>query len=151
MGADLILTHAVLPHLPDGRPAFLAEYDAKTAKATPAPYAEAMRAQIHARVNAADGDTLLAIMENLFYPFREEEDTTDAAIITEGRERLHKIVDEYVFSDGEDRLRDITFLVVGDRLAIFTGGMSWGDTPSDSYDDISLLGDSRVTDFELEL
>lgn len=42
--------------------------------------------------------------------------------------------------------RDIAVMNVADRLYYFTGGMSWGDNPTDSYDKVNVLGLSGLLD-----
>lgn len=42
--------------------------------------------------------------------------------------------------------RDVTEMFLGGAYYIFSGGMSWGDQPTESYELISLVSESGVTD-----
>lgn len=42
--------------------------------------------------------------------------------------------------------RDIALMRVEDRQYYFTGGMSWGDNPTDAYDKVNLLGCAVLLD-----
>lgn len=50
------------------------------------------------------------------------------------RESFRPLVD-YIDAD----YRDCGLYKVGGRWALITGGMSWGDSPSDSFDDVNIL------------
>ena len=47
---------------------------------------------------------------------------------------------------GEGYRRDITQICIKDTWFAFSGGMSWGDEPTDSYELVSLIWESGVTD-----
>ena len=74
-----------------------------------------------------------------------------------GDEHWHSIAVEFVcgfifdaFSGegtwGNYLPRDCTFARLDDKDWIVSGGMSWGDTPSESYDEIDLLSHLGIND-----
>lgn len=46
--------------------------------------------------------------------------------------------------------RDTTVREIDGKLYLITGGMSWGDTPTDSFDAVGLMGDLGVWDEPLD-
>lgn len=158
MGADLIMTWALMPTLPDGSPVIINEYIAAEHRFQRTPEGERALAQMHANVNALDGTELAALFGDEDAEFiLEEEDlekikagtlTEEAALLAEAKRRLHIIIGLYLGQDGLGR--DVDYVVIGTQPALITGGMSWGDVPTDSFDDINLLGASDVGNFVLE-
>ena len=58
---------------------------------------------------------------------------------------LHDLLDEYVY-EKEDYRRDVGEIHLKGTWYMATGGMSWGDLPTDAYETVCMLEDSGVLD-----
>lgn len=138
MGADMILAHCEIP------------YDYK-----------GQRKLILERINELDDEAVENIVQ-CYYRIEEEiEDIEETALDNLSEEDLFKLNDlakiktrEIVSNHliqaaddlfGEGYRRDITEICIKDTWFAFSGGMSWGDQPTDAYDLISLIWDSGIT------
>lgn len=115
MGADLILAFCPVPSYDDGT--VIKRKDEKR-----------VRKEFIERVRALTPEQIASALEDV-YP-GDPDDSED------GVERFIAAYDEVFMSDGS---RDVVDLCIGGRWYIFSGGMSWGDTPTDSYDSVNLL------------
>jgi len=168
MGADLCLAWAPLPRLADGKPAWLNVYNADLHETQPTPWADRVLARIHANIDALTDGELNEIVDaqglEMEYALEgpvleawdamedsDEKDREGDRLMREHvRKELHRIVDHYLKDDNLGR--DTGMGVVGEQPFIITGGMSWGDSPTDSFDDINLLSAAQqVTHFTLEI
>jgi hypothetical protein len=71
------------------------------------------------------------------YQFSDEEFTEQ--VHKDMRARLQRALD-VVYDNNEQTSRDVTgFNIDGNRTFLFTGGMSWGDDPSESYADFCIF------------
>lgn len=137
MGADLLITAMAAPHR-DGQDSWDIDM------------VEAERIG-HERIDAHDlaawsDDDLDNLALNLGvrtwdpYPQSEPEseperlDTPHQQLITDLRAALHQALTELL-----GYRRDVTSMDFGGRCYWLTGGMSWGDTPTDSYEWIAAL------------
>ena len=139
MGADMILAHCEIP------------YDYK-----------GQRKLILERINELDDEAIENIV--LCYPPIEDEieEVQEAASDNLSEEDLFKLNDlakiktrEIVSNHliqaaddlfGEGYRRDITEICIKDTWFAFSGGMSWGDQPTDAYDLVSLIWESGITE-----
>jgi len=60
-----------------------------------------------------------------------------------GRKRIREALDE-IFGDGYRR--DVASIMLKDTYYIVSGGMSWGDSPTEAMADIDIIAMSGVTD-----
>jgi hypothetical protein len=68
------------------------------------------------------------------YQFSDEEFSEQ--VQKDMRARLQRALDVVYDNDEKQTSRDVTRLVIdGNRTFLFTGGMSWGDDPTNSYTD----------------
>jgi hypothetical protein len=166
MGADLILTYCPTPKHADGTALYFNTHDAETRTSRTTPEGERALAQIRANIDALTAKKALEVayavgwdapeyvlsmedMKKLEEAEDAGQDIWEDLLVAHVRRALHKAVSEYL-GDPKAWFRDVVFMVVGDQPALFTGGMSWGDDPTESYEDICLLSASGVTDFTLE-
>jgi hypothetical protein len=72
------------------------------------------------------------------------------AIVEDGdgdlRDEAHGVLDTYAEDGYEDR-RDVSHLHLHGMVYYITGGMSWGDSPTEAYDDFGLIQEC-FTQFE---
>ncbi len=139
MGADMILAHCEIP----------CNY-------------ESQRKLILERINELD-DGVIENIAQCYYQIEEEiEEFKESASDNLREEDLFKLNDltkiksrEIVSNHliqaadrlfGGDYRRDVTEMCIKDTWFAFSGGMSWGDSPSDSYEFISLICESGITD-----
>ena len=72
------------------------------------------------------------------YQFSDEEFSEQ--VQKDMRARLQRALDVVYDNDEKHTSRDVTRLVIdGNRTFLFTGGMSWGDDPSESYADFCIF------------
>ena len=78
-------------------------------------------------------DALESIADS--YVMDEEEDEVPPE---EAKRIILRVVEE-----GFNRIpfRDVAHLTIGDREVYLTGGLTWGDSPTDSYDPFQRLGE----------
>ena len=112
------------------------------------------------RVENLSENVLCALFEDCLYNYDEDaiaekmnhlseedlfhlDELTDRARAEFARMKLREALDEIIFNQ---RRRDTTELFLKDTYWVVTGGMTWGDVPTDAYDLVSLIGDSGVTD-----
>lgn len=159
MGADLLLTWALMPTMPDGSPVNFDVYIAKEQRFQRTPEGERALAQMHANVDALTEEKVVDIFGDMEAEWLLEPGdldkiaagtvTEDAALLALAKEKLHILINLYL-GGSEGLGRDVEYVVVGPQPALMTGGMSWGDSPTESWDDISMLGASGVGNFVLE-
>lgn len=116
MGADLILAYAEVPK----------------------PFTEGTIGELRLLAGSPPPEIFEAVVEGCGL---EMED--DAAQLREDvTDRLKAAVDTVFveFYHQEGMHREMTILEIRDREYILTGGMSWGDTPTDVYDDVWMAG-----------
>lgn len=73
---------------------------------------------------------------NGFFPENLEEEEEIVAALKEAREIAMGYFKEYMEGDNA---RDVTWFVIGGVKGLFSGGMSSGDSPTDSYNYIMFL------------
>ncbi len=56
---------------------------------------------------------------------------------------LNSLLDEYIYEKGGYR-RDVAEVCLKGTWYIITGGLSWGDLPTDAFETISMLDDSGI-------
>jgi hypothetical protein len=100
-----------------------------------APVSEKTKEEVVGRIDKMGASELLNLADYLMF----DDETPD-----EVRGRILEAVKEIVDVDG----RDFAVLTFDGKAHYITGGMSWGDSPTDSFDFIWLLGESQVTDDE---
>ena len=127
MGADLILAHAPFPVFNDGE--------------------------------SVDnfGDILDQVVERYLFNWEVCLSVADMSLgmfDEDNAEILNALVaqaEEVVkICSGELYTRNTTDLNFDDRWYIFSGGLSWGDSPSESYQSISVVSDTNVFDRPFE-
>jgi hypothetical protein len=123
MGADLILAIAPMPKGADGPNAI---NDWKSA-------------YLHAIAKLTD-EQALDIYEEVFGDVPDEsfDDNPPRTQRWLPAEIARKTFREFVSVIDEDR-RDCGLYQVGDRWALISGGMSWGDSPTDSWTEVQCL------------
>jgi len=100
-----------------------------------APVTRASKEELIKRIdNELDDLDFVIEIRNYFY----DPDLTIEAI----RDRLLEAVDEIVFNER----RDLAILFFGEDALYVTGGMTWGDDPTEAYKHVQLLGNTRITD-----
>jgi len=139
MGADMILVHCEIPY-----------------------WYEDQRSLILKRISELDD----GVVENLtqsYYRIEEEiEEYLESASDNLSEDDLFslndltKIKSREIVSNhliqaadalfGEGSRRDITEICIKDTWFAFSGGMSWGDQPTDAFELVSLISNSGVTD-----
>jgi hypothetical protein len=125
----------------------------------PTSYTKAMPLICH-RIKNLDDDLLASIAEeHLWYDSDELKENIEADLKEEDlyklddlyflkircmvREKLKEAVEELI-GEGVGWRRDITHMTLNDVRYIFSGGMSWGDQPSEACDLISLIDVSGI-------
>ena len=119
MGADLIITYTRAPHFATGEEHVPHEIAARVGLARIAKLDLSQFDLDEAALN-------FGILEDSDY------DEMFYAVI---REALVRIVTSHIAGR-----RDVVELQVDGKHYWFTGGMSWGDTPTDSFDEVDLIG-----------
>ena len=139
MGADMILAHCEIPYNYEGQRKLILE-----------------------RINELHDDAIENIV--LCYPPVEDEIEEYLESVSENlseddlfslndltRIKSREIASNYLiqaadalFSGGYRR--DITEICIKDTWFAFSGGMSWGDQPTDAYDLVSLIWESGITE-----
>ena len=132
MGADMLLYHCECP--------------TSYTKAKPV---------VEYRIENIDDDTLDMIADELL--FHEDYDTEEIDLeeddlykldeldTIQSRAMVRRRIKEAVDEIWHPR-RDVVYLTLKDTLYMFSGGMSWGDEPSDACSLLSLLNCSGVFD-----
>jgi len=92
------------------------------------------------RIDTLDSDKLLDLVDD-YAPWVMEDKDTDIGAIAEIRAYL---VEAWDIVSGDRR--DVVQMRFDGRWYYLTGGMTWGDDPSDAYDSLNLIGASGVTD-----
>ncbi len=59
---------------------------------------------------------------------------------------LSDLLDEFVYEKGLRCRRDIADVLIKDTWYAISGGMSWGDLPTEAYEGVSMLDDSGLLD-----
>lgn len=92
------------------------------------PDLDAEKKKILNAVKTLDEDDLTNIYNDVFYESLED--------IEDGRAEVVKTVER-----GFDVLynRQTTWIEVGDQVVFLSGGLSWGDAPTDAYEKINAL------------
>lgn len=138
MGADLLLAHCELP------------WDAK-----------AMRPILLERIEQASSDkSVHSYLEDVLYSEFEEleqelEEISESDLFSldqllffrkkeEVRSYLTEAIDYLFYSEGY--LRDVTELNIKGSWFLFSGGMSWGDEPTESFSYINAINMCGITD-----
>lgn len=139
MGADLLLAYTSLPHLPSGD--VVTGEDARNLGADRILLLtdEQVRDYVDMAIGTLD---FLDLPDDLD---TEDADAVDAAITVAARARMREAVDAVLTAFEED-YRTTNVFVINNVPLLFTGGTSHGDTPSDEWDDVSMLGSSHIFD-----
>ena len=130
MGADLLITMAPMPLGP-------AEIQWKEA-------IEEWNKHYHKVLDSISAEDLLAIHDDRYgdVPGVPDEDLPERALIQvqagEAKKKFAEIIDEYLSWDVTG-YRDCDWYYVNGGWVLITGGMSWGDDPSDSFSDVGVL------------
>lgn len=124
MGADFMVAIAALPHRSDGK-----HVDLTVEQATKI---------IHSRIAGIDDAVLYDLLD--LYRGLDGDDTID-----KDRDSLLWLAGD-MCKEALGNNRDTTVREIGGRYYLLTGGMSWGDTPTDSFDNVGLMGDLAVFD-----
>jgi hypothetical protein len=86
----------------------------------------------NAFINDASDEVLARLMHMIY----DEEDYDNARII------LFNLIE--AFHEVVVNARDIALLQVKDSIVVFTGGYSWGDDPTDSFDIVMSVKDIAI-------
>lgn len=121
MGADMLLAIAASPQTISG-----------SSEVSVA--AMCGRARERFEATFSEGD-----LEPEFYPELLEDGSGEAA------ERVAAALASWIEGGGLDS-REVAHVRIGGRAYIATGGLSWGDPPTDAFSYVSLLGDIRAFD-----
>ena len=121
MGADMLLAIAASPQTASG--VSDASVDAMCARGREA-----------AAAAFAEGD-----LEAEFYPELLEEGIGEAADLAAAA------ITSWIEGGGLHS-REVAYVRIGGRAYIATGGLSWGDSPTDAFSYVSLLGDIHAFD-----
>ena len=139
MGADMILAHCEIPYNYEGQRKLILE-----------------------RINELHDDAIENIV--LCYPPVEDEIEEYLESVSENlseddlfslndltRIKSREIASNYLIQAadalfGGGYRRDITEICIKDTWFAFSGGMSWGDQPTDAYDLVSLIWESGITE-----
>ena len=130
MGADLILAIAVMP----------GEY---TKMSLPDGAIDSWRIEYRKALFELDAPATFELLEEYTGDLSFEDEgghirSLEYMRLKSARQDLWDIIDETIV-DISSMPRDVTYCKVGKRWALITGGMSWGDSPSDSYDAVNLI------------
>lgn len=124
MGADMMLTITQLPHNANNEPV----------------YGTHVVSELCDRLDTLDFKELLNIGEDYLWAYIE--DKSDLEVTTEVVQRLQGLFADWFGT--EPQSRDVCRIQIQGRWYLATGGLSWGDSPTDAFDDIMLL--ERVED-----
>lgn len=121
MGADMLLAIAASPVTSSGSPATLMDE---------------VCIRVRDRVVAAfaAGD----VEAEFFVELLEEGQSVTADTVTDALTRWLR--------DGGLQSREVAHLRINNRQYVATGGLSWGDSPTDAFSYVSLLDDIRAFD-----
>jgi hypothetical protein len=153
MGADLVLAYSRAPHYagpPDGNDQVIPEKDSFH-----------LGEVTNQRIQALDDSVLDELIGS--YLLDEEyydslADDPDGGAMQkfddlpeeEQRRRVHEYARKRLLDAVEDYVvgyrRDVAAIWVDGRHYLFTGGMSWGDQPTDAFDYIGMVGISGIFD-----
>jgi hypothetical protein len=86
--------------------------------------------------NAVINDASDEVLARLMHMIYDEEDYDNARII------LFNLIE--AFHEVVVNARDIALLQVKDSIVVFTGGYSWGDDPTDSFDIVMSVKDIAI-------
>ena len=122
MGADY---YWVAVELPDA--AITRDHDSALFTIEPA----LVRAHFRYLASRLDAETRRDLLDNVFSIEGDETDTEVLAAYDESIEAVIGII--------ENRSRDAAYSSIGGTVFVHSGGPSWGDPPTDSFDHIRLL------------
>jgi hypothetical protein len=96
-----------------------------------------------AKLKAMDGDELLRVLSDYcardFYEETPEADYAEAISYVTG-----KIEETYSYYEHGSRITEVRN--IGDTDWLITGGMSWGDDPTDAYEPLSVVAMLELTE-----
>jgi hypothetical protein len=98
------------------------------------------------------GDNLKRAVKQRFLKLSVEEDLftrtlEDCGVYADDAERVNSLADEIAdFLANYGVLRDVSDLHLDGKHYFITGGMSWGDEPTDSYPTINLIDALGITE-----
>lgn len=106
---------------------------------------DAVKPQIDARIEAVldDEHHLSELIDWTYCAAMEDPPEDDEASMATARERARSQLAEwckdvfYVCTEGS---RDASSITIDGRTVLVTGGMSWGDTPTDCFDAVAYVG-----------
>lgn len=129
MGADLMIVRSRWPQYADGKPLGL----------------DVARVVLRERCDALGGEALVELYNGTVSAYDDEEtDTSDmgpARLAEVTRQRLRAAVDAVT---DEGSWRELSLMSFDEKEWILTGGMSWGDPPTEMFASVAILGDSGV-------
>lgn len=126
MGADLMLIYAPVPRLEGEEVTVI--WDRAGTDLTLTPRGAVIRQEVQARIAALSDEQIDAAVADC-----TGGDVDDLGV-TDIREYLLKCFDDVSLGG-----RDVSVMQVEGRKFYFTGGMSWGDDPTDSFQQVGLL------------
>lgn len=94
------------------------------------------RDELNRRIDAMTIGQLRWLAELTYDDYRD-----DFEMAENMRARLRAAVEEVLFQPR----RDVAMLILGNVTYHMTGGMSWGDDPTEAYQYVLLLGESGIT------
>lgn len=151
MGADLILAYTSVPHDKDGE---LFDFVAND------PGWERLQAIAHSRVEALPSSALDLVLESFgrLDIIADEVDTQlepgdtayDEAVRAAGLAYVRGCVD-VVLDAYRHGYRDTTMFRIDGKWYMFSGGMSWGDDPCESWESVGVVGGAAIFNEPVEL
>lgn len=103
--------------------------------------AETRRRVLAVRIDQLEEELLAELADYYLFLDAAEEDDWQGAV----RDRLVSYLDVFT-----EHWRDTASFLVGDRWWVMAGGMSGGDSPSDSYDKLAALALTGITEAPLD-
>jgi len=130
VGADLLLARSRWPQYEDGE---LLDV-------------EVARAVLHERCCTLGDEELVELYNGTVSAYGDEDDidTSDmgpAQVAETARRRLHAAIDEVTDEGSWQELASMSF---DGKEWVLTGGMSWGDPPTEIFAHVCIVGDSRI-------
>ncbi|MHB1762658.1 MAG: hypothetical protein ACYCS4_07965 [Acidimicrobiales bacterium] len=137
MGADLIIATCPAPKIVAGD-----DVDVETVGAL-------AKAVLRQRIEAMSDDAVILAVDNAGYAFDYEDgdDPSETAALI----RFDLVTDEHLDLLDTDVGREVSILNLGGATYLITGGMSWGDDPTDAFKWICIYAETGITSGPIRL
>lgn len=103
--------------------------------------------EVRQRINELSDDKCLALQMSAMYGYERDGAYVASDVVAEDiRDYLREAVDILEDLSNEGIYRSCVVLNIGGHLYAFTGGMSWGDDPTNMFTPFTALDESGVID-----